>query len=403
VRGRIRPGLGGYTDLTLWRLNNDGTPDATFGAGGVVHGPAGEAMALLGATDGTFLVLYVSSQEVVVTRYGANGELMGPVPEESVDVWHDRVSSLGKSAAIDSTGGVVVTDGGFGMMGAAGPQPTLRRFDAYGTADARFAPPQIPEFDPSAPRDNIATGRDIVVDSTGRILVVGAMVVDGSFSAGVTVWRFNPDGSRDPTFGQDGVVVLDDAAVESVERALSIAIDGDGRIVLTGVLLSGSNSAMTIWCMTPEGYPDASFGENGRVVSSVPGPQDSESNGAIVRIDSESRIVVHGVVGDRTGAVWRYLPDGSPDESFGENGNVAPETYIPAALRRRRIVPMSIAVDSSGRIVVAGTTAREPAADVLLWRLSTDGTLDRSFGVDGFLLYDRRRGFYGLTDGPLGQ
>ena len=171
-------------------------------------------------------------------------------------------------------------------------------------------------------------------------------------------------------------------------------IDGAGRILVAGAayahvpgeLGTRTVGGMTIWRFEPDGEPDASFGENGRAVR--PWTEPRTTRGDSIQIDSKGRIVVCGSIEGRGPAVWRHLPDGTPDDSFGENGYVAPETYLPTTGHSGN----GMAIDTSGRIVIAGNR-RGREFDVFVVRLNPDGSLDRSFGRDGFVCYDRHTGF----------
>jgi uncharacterized delta-60 repeat protein len=85
-----------------------------------------------------------------------------------------------------------------------------------------------------------------------------------------------------------------------------------------------------------------------------------------VAVQADGKIVVAGVALSAVGgAVARFLPDGTPDLTFGTQG---------VALPRPLGVPRSLAVDSSGRIVIGGNG---------VIRLTASGALDTSFGVSG--------------------
>jgi uncharacterized delta-60 repeat protein len=74
-----------------------------------------------------------------------------------------------------------------------------------------------------------------------------------------------------------------------------------------------------------------------------------------------------------------YLPSGQRDGGFGDNGKVKIE--YPEG---RTLEVAGVAVDSRGRILVAGTTRRgESAASVFVSRYLPQGRPDRSFGKDG--------------------
>ena len=97
----------------------------------------------------------------------------------------------------------------------------------------------------------------------------------------------------------------------------------------------------------------------------------SRASAYSVAIDSRDRVVAGVEAGDL--ALARYRTDGSLDPSFGDGGTVT--TDIDGHLR-----PHTVAIDSRGRIVVAGGEA----GDLALARYRTDGkSLDPSFGDRG--------------------
>jgi uncharacterized delta-60 repeat protein len=115
------------------------------------------------------------------------------------------------------------------------------------------------------------------------------------------------------------------------------------------------------------GSLDPSFGSGGVVTS--PGSQGSPIGGIAVQPDG--KIVVVGF-----GSLARYLPDGSPDSSFGVGGYVATAISDSDAL----------ALQSDGEILLAGATG--PVSDSIgsefgVARYKPDGSLDASFGTDG--------------------
>ena len=81
--------------------------------------------------------------------------------------------------------------------------------------------------------------------------------------------------------------------------------------------------------------------------------------------------------------VFRYLPNGTPDETFGSGGKV--EIPSPPGIV---IQPQAVSVHSDGKIVVAGGTTEDMNdvdSNFLLVRLTASGQLDTTFGNKGFV------------------
>src|SRR5262249_19538189 len=108
------------------------------------------------------------------------------------------------------------------------------------------------------------------------------------------------------------------------------------------------------------------------------GTGDSAGRGIV--IDSQGRIVAVGACPSDCGAfdfeLARYNPDGALDNTFGNGGLVTTHLGDYLGDTRSPDSPEPIALDSHGRIVVAGSLA----GDFALARYNSDGSLDNTFG-----------------------
>jgi uncharacterized delta-60 repeat protein len=118
------------------------------------------------------------------------------------------------------------------------------------------------------------------------------------------------------------------------------------------------------------GRVDKSFGRGGKV-RTVLSNKRSEAPPAWVARGQRGKVVV--AVGD---VLLEYLPDGGLDRDFGANGKVRVEAPPGMTLQ-----PVGMTVDSRGRILVAGTVY--PPSSVFVSRYLPDGSPDRSFGQAG--------------------
>ncbi len=99
--------------------------------------------------------------------------------------------------------------------------------------------------------------------------------------------------------------------------------------------------------------------------------------------------------------IARLNLDGSIDTSFGGNGFTEVD-ISPAGLD----IPYDIAVQADGKIIVAGTANIENGGDIALLRLNADGSVDTSYGTNGIVTTDLRGAEFGFgitlqNDGKL--
>ncbi len=173
----------------------------------------------------------------------------------------------------------------------------------------------------------------VAVDSDRRILVAGT----SDFNR-FAIARYKPDGTLDPSFGDDGKVLTRYRGTRAA--AYSAVIRRSGRIVVAG----GSDWRFALARYRPNGRLDHRFSDNGKVRTSFGDRPRDRATAKSVAIDSRRRIVAVG--GDFKLA--RYMPDGRLDRSFGTRGKVA------SAVGNHLAPASSAAIDRRDRIVVAG-------------------------------------------------
>jgi uncharacterized delta-60 repeat protein len=129
---------------------------------------------------------------------------------------------------------------------------------------------------------------------------------------------------------------------------------------------------------------DPGFGAAGKVVTPFAGGAYAKD----VAMTSDQRIVVVGAAagssGDGEMAVARYLSDGALDPTFDADG-VLTFPVGPDGVDEAR----AVVVQPNDRIVVSGSDGRDA---FVVARLTTDGSLDPSFGSSGIVRSDLSRG-----------
>src|SRR5712691_1227384 len=128
-------------------------------------------------------------------------------------------------------------------------------------------------------------------------------------------------------------------------------------------------------CLLSAGSLDTSFDTDG-IVTTPFGTSADEARA--VAVQSDGKIVVAGraTIGSTFDfALARYNADGSLDTSFGTGGKVT------TAIGTSTDEAYAIALQSDGKIVVGGRATIGSNFDFALARYNTDGTLDTSFGT----------------------
>jgi uncharacterized delta-60 repeat protein len=213
----------------------------------------------------------------------------------------------------------------------------------------------------------------MVVQSDGKIVVAG-------YASNATNWdfavvRYNVDGTLDASFGDDGRVLTPVRSGGDVGQAVALQLDG--RIVVAGYSAGAANFDFALVRYNADGTLDASFGLEGKATSPV---GSSGSLGYSVALQPDGKILVTGeaigVVNDDF-ALVRYNADGSLDASFGTGGKVL--TPISSTYDYAR----AVALQSDGRILVAGSAWWGDHYVLALVRYDSDGSLDSTFGTGG--------------------
>lgn len=156
----------------------------------------------------------------------------------------------------------------------------------------------------------------LVVQPDGKIVVGGSS--SNSADLDFAVIRYNPDGTLDPSFNSDGMVTT--AVGRGDDEISALAVQDDGRILAAGYSVNGTARDFALVRYNVDGSLDPDFGREGMVVTPVGNGDDEITSMAV---DRQGRIIVAGYTTGTLGravAVGRYLADGSPDLSFGDQG-----------------------------------------------------------------------------------
>lgn len=228
----------------------------------------------------------------------------------------------------------------------------------------------------------------VALQPDGRIVAAGGMWESGSILHDVSVVRFHEDGSLDESFGVDGIAAPPGGTGHDDARAL--VLQNDGKIVIAGrTRLVPEQGDMVLFRMNPDGSMDESFGDAGQVRTSFSPYEDFAT---ALALQPDGKLVAAGFsITDPSGfpdfdpkfqlVVARYLENGDLDPSFGDGGK--------AAVSHGEILEAhAIVIQPDGRIAVAGASFgyNGNGWDSAVVRFDSDGSLDESFGQGGIVV-----------------
>jgi uncharacterized delta-60 repeat protein len=350
-----------------------GALDPSFGAGGEVttdFGRSDSAQAVAIQSDGKIVAAGGSfsfpSGDFALVRYIADGSL-DPSFDSDGKVTTDFGGFDTASAVVVQSDGRIVAAGR--SFSSSSGDFALARYNADGSLDTTFGnggkvTTDLGGFD-------AAFG--VALQADGKIVAAG----QGGAGGGFALARYNADGSLDPSFGSGGEVTTHFTG--GVEVAIAVAIQLDGKIVVTGQTFSGGFQQFALARYNADGSLDTTFGSGGILMTDF--GLGSGFGGALV-IQPDGKVVAAGRAGTDF-VLARYNGDGSPDASFGSGGMVTTD-FGGAAFD----AAFGVALQPNGKIVAAGGTFSFPSADFALARYKADGSLDPSFGTGGKVTTD---------------
>ena len=272
-------------------------------------------------------------------------------------------------------------------------------FAADGDLDPNFGTSGILRLGVAA--NTIALPVGPVIQADGKILACFVDTADDG-TIQTDLFRLNPDGSRDLAFGDSGRVnaqidgFIDLSATDSCVRP---APQSDGKILVVGRGFASDQALypeLQVVRLESDGSRDMDFGEAGTAHLDVSADLPSDPGGFVVQPD-DAIVVGLATASLNSLTVMRLHPDGSVDASFGTDGAVT--VSFPGTSYSGLVVA---SIDAAGRILLIGFTAPDGHYFFAAARLLPDGTLDASFGTDGFAAIDVAR-LYGTPSLALLQ
>jgi uncharacterized delta-60 repeat protein len=341
------------TQFGVVRLNLNGTLDTTFGdkgsKGKVIASPvarvANQVYSMAVLPDGRFLLAGLARNlpstafgSITLARFnrdgtldnsfGNKGTLVTTITADGARAPHEHVVNV----AIDGNGRIVVAASYPVVIDNRGNTKDdflVARFNANGSPDTSFGAASTGVVTTAIQPGSFDRVYGMTLQSDGKILLAGYMSPDTGVPTPVpaTLVRYNPNGSLDTTFDQDGIAMAvwdtkPGEIPEAVGRA--VAVQPDGKILLGG-------EGVTVTAKEDGSYE-----------------------------------VVHGLV-----LAFRFNADGSRDTSYGPDGTGVVVTKLGYGA-----FTSAMELQADGRVVLvgnintAGPSAQDPSPYVETFALT---------------------------------
>lgn len=414
---------GGDYKLLVSRLNQDGYLDTGFGSNGMVitevDGSHFIGVSVAIQSDGKIVVVgnfHDNGDNSAIVRYNSDGSLdtsfgtdgMTIVSETnavSIDIQSDGKIVVGGAASLtrlnsdgsldtsfDDDGRLLIGfSGGAGFFSAMVIQPdnkivmvgeieddfALTRYNIDGSPDTSFDSDGLltTDFDGRSDHAYAAT-----IQSDGKILVVGSSANDFAMA------RYNPNGSLDTSFDDEGLVTTDfsdgSESILSHEKAVTVDILPEGKIIVSGTRRTWYHAGgispfelldedFGLVLYSNNGELDSSFGSGGLVTTSFVSIGDEVHSAAL---QSDGKYVVMGY------SCLRILGAAAPDSGW-PCGHTAARYLVVGNHSPEMEINSSNVSANEGQIAANSGTVNDPDGDTLTLTSSVGSVTENNDGT----------------------
>ena len=336
------------------RYNIIGGIDSTFGTNGISDEVNGVTLELL--PNGQIIVLEFPMWDiyhVMITRLNSNGSkdisFGSNGTTDTVYVNHAKAVLLSQpdgKILLFFSHDVLVEN--VGMR----EELAIMRYLPDGTLDADFGSGGTLSYALHSGTDYTTTVAGAAFTPDGKIVVGGQTYSD---ELGRDAWyatRLLPDGNLDTSFNHTGMAYV------PLDYCKAVAVQPDGKIILGGYNLFNPNNVVPFLLarFNMDGSLDTGFDSTG--IADFQWEAGSENKLRDIALQPDGKILMAGramnpVTQQYDFALTRSLPNGQPDNNFGNDGQLL------TSIRLRRDDIFDIAIDNVGKIIAVGSAAHD--------------------------------------------
>ncbi len=350
--------------------------------------------------------------------FGTSGTGYASFPLFNNPVIGNSSETVSTNSVVTAPNGQIVVSGVRGTLNAS-LELTVADFNANGTPNSSFGggsfvAPGLVEYTIGTfgePGSKPVTA----VQSDGKIIeaVIGAPGFEQT--SPLIVFRLDANGSLDTTFGTNGVALFptessDSSTANPLSAVGAVVVQSNGQILLAGDSYNSTtgDSTFAVMRLNANGSVDTTYGNNG--ISSVPVIPITgstiigntvegaalQSNGQLVVVGDvvaglDIGVGEFGAIIDDVGVI-RLNTDGTLDTTFGGSTAAGIVLLSSNSSGFGSNTAYGMAIDSNDNILISGyntyysgSGASALPTENTLYRLTSNGILDSTFGTNGLV------------------
>jgi uncharacterized delta-60 repeat protein len=161
-------------------------------------------------------------------------------------------------------------------------------------------------------------------------------------------------------------------------QAQAVTLQSDGKVIAAGSVMIKNSHKLVVSRYNSDGSLDISFGMQGLITTSI--GTDAQATGLVVDTNNQIMVCGYAFINSMTHlVVAQYTSAGVLDTEFAQDG-------IFSYLEGNGCAAQACKKQSDGKIILAGAAVVDGVSNIIVMRLTTNGTLDSTFGNNGIIL-----------------
>ena len=240
------------------------------------------------------------------TSFGNNGIIATSEADTSEDITYARAADI----ALDSQGRIVIAGHYLFEVPNTGSHIVVRRYNSDGTADSTFSGDGWWTSHGIVGGDYLDAAWGLFIDDNDDIYITGSIDrYSLSKDEDLIVMKIKENGDLDLNFNNSGYITVGNAdGLSGNNNGLDIKIDGSGKILVAGLShYYGDNpdTRLSILRFNPDGSLDTGFNNQGWVIFGSMGTINPYNFRAELIFDTDNKIVVAGT-DTYNMTIWKY-------------------------------------------------------------------------------------------------